>query len=313
MEIRFDPAFVEEAVFLELKARQAAGDATTAKAFRAEWDTVYEAAPTQQDRDAGFERIVRRYFRGLGLAELIESRVAEFPSLGRQVPVAVVRRVWSRKEERVELYVAGVAAGAAIGDLPSKSVLLALMPQRCVERDQTAAYLRSELMHIADMLDPAFGYEPHPLLGGDSQTEDDLIRERFQVLWNIAVDARMRARGWEGPVSPKRRLGDFERAFGSWQPERRREVFESLQGSGLLTQRRLLDLSQDAGLMRSLGEGGVRCPLCRFPSREGIRDWQGEWAAAGELIQAEYPSWRQDQGACLQCAELFASRIRMVR
>ena len=60
-------------------------------------------------------------------------------------------------------------------------------------------FLRRELLHVADMCDPAFAYSPTPELGGSCQTDNDLIRDRFRLLWDAFVEARMRRWGWVAP------------------------------------------------------------------------------------------------------------------
>lgn len=311
VEIRFDPALVEEAVFLELKRREASGDHHEAQAFHAQRSRLYGATGAADEYEARFQQLADRYFHELGCAELVTKRFEECPLVAALVQMATVQRVWSRKEERVELYVRPAPHGRASTEA-STTLLLGLQAARYLNRDELVAFLRHELMHISDMLDPAFAYDPHPEFGGECETENDLIRERFRLLWNVWVAGRMRRNEWPLPDAERSRRR-LDQAFASWEPKRREAVLQDLGSRDRCTQRELLDLAKDERLTRMLGAGGVRCPLCHFPTRDGVRAWDGELALVTQAIQADYPDWTPTQGACLQCAELYRTRVYAVR
>ena len=163
-------------------------------------------------------------------------------------------------------------------------------------------------MHVADMLDPAFAYDPHAPLGGSNEVEEDLIRERFRVLWDLWTHGRMQRRGWPTLRDDTARRQEFERAFALLASARRTALVERMIRQDRWTQRELLALATDERLTKTLGQGGVRCPLCHFPTQDGVRDWSGARAAVAEAIRADYPSWSACEGACGQCAELYRSR-----
>lgn len=311
VEIRFDPALVEEAVFLELKRRAASGDHHKARAFHAQRSRLYSATGAVDEREARFRQLAERYFYELGFSELVTKRFGEFPLVAAHVQMATVQRVWSRKEERVELYVRPVPLGRVSLEA-STTLLLGLQAARYLNRDELVAFLRHELMHTCDMLDPAFAYEPHPEFGGECETENDLIRERFRLLWNVWVAGRMRRNEWPLPGEEQIRRG-FDQAFASWEPKRCEAMLQDLGSRDRCTQRELLELAKDERLTRMLGAGGVRCPLCHFPTRDGIRAWDGEWAPIAQAIQADYPDWMPTHGACVQCAELYRGRLCVTR
>ena len=297
VEIRFDPALIEEAVFLELRSREASGDGRLVEEFHAQRSRLYGAADACE---AKFRQLAERYFHELGLSALVTKRFEEFPLVAAQVQMATIQRVWSRKEERVELY------------MRPTTLLLGLQAARYLNRDELVAFLRHELMHISDMLDPAFVYAPHPELGGECETEQDLIRERFRLLWNVWVAGRMRRNAWPIPDAERSRRG-LDRAFASWEPTRREAVCQDLGSRNGCTQRELLELAKDERLTRMLGAGGVRCPLCHFPTRDGVRAWDGAWAPIAQAIHDDYPEWTPTQGACVQCAELYRARLCLMR
>ena len=297
MELWFDPAFVEEAVWLTLRQ-------TTA--FRTEWDAVYEIAGSSQMRETAFRQLTERYFHDLGLRELFVRCLNEAPLLSQRVDGVMVRRVFCRKGERVELYMRPASSKFET----SSALLLDLQVARCLHPEELSAFLRHELLRVSDMLDPAFAYLPHPELGGTCELEDDLIRERFRVLWDLSIEARMRRRGWPVPLEAAERHREYEGAFASWEPAKRTEIRQRIETCEATTQRLLLDLACDWRLMQPLGKGGVICPLCHFPTRDGVCDWTGERALVTQLIRADFPSWEPSHGACTQCADLYRIRVR---
>lgn len=313
VEIRFDPALAEEAVFLELNRREASGDRCMAEVFHTQRNSLYVAEGAADEREARFQQLAARYFHELGFAALVTKRFEEFPLVAAHVQMARVQRVWTRKEERVELYVRPGPHGHNGPAEVSTTLLLGLQAARYLNRDELVAFLRHELMHICDMLDPAFAYEPHPEFGGECETENDLIQERVRLLWNLWVEGRMQRSGWPLPDAGNRSRRGLDRAFASWQPHRREAVFQDLGSRDCCTQLELLTLARDERLTRMLGAGGVRCPLCHFPTRHGVRGWDGEWAPVTQAIQADYPDWTPTQGACLQCAELYRTRLFTVQ
>lgn len=228
VDLRLDPALVEEAVFLALRAREASGEGKTTRAFLTEREALYEAAVSPEERERQFQALALRYFRAVGLEAAFADRFSELPLVASHVGAAVVRRVWSRKEEDVDLYVPPDALQAS-GVAGRATLLIALQASRCCDLAALVAWLRRELLRISDMVDPAFAYEPAPRLGGACETEDELIRERFRVLWSVFVETRMRRNGWaEG-----------------FEPRARQAVWDALQQRSQWTQRELLELARE--------------------------------------------------------------------
>lgn len=308
VEIRWDPAFVEEAAFLVMQAREGAGDHRMAQAFHSERSALYETGNPREALEEGFQQLAMRTFRALGLVDLFIERLAEISLLASRVRAARVRRVLSRREECVELY-----SRRLPGDGSEPALLIGLQAARCLDQRTLTAFLRHELMHVSDMLDPAFGYDPGADLAGGCGVEDDLIRNRFRVLWDLFVEGRIRRRGWEPVVKAPARRREFERLFVLWSPLERDRVFQAVGDGNPRSQKELLVLARDERLSRTLGKGGVLCPLCRFPTWEGVRDWSGEGAGVSEAIRADCAGWDPAQGACRQCFEMYRSRIPVTR
>ena len=244
VEIRFDPAFVEEAVFLELNRLATAGSRQSVSSFHREREAVYEL-PDAQQRDAAFQRLAHRTFEAFGLTGLFTARLSEFPQVPAHVELVVVRRVWNKKEEQVELYV-GRPGDAQPTLHVSTTLFIGLQAIRCLDRGKLAAFLRHELMHVADMLDPTFAYDPHPAFGGESEPENELIRERFRALWDLWVHARIRHRGWQTTLDDDVRQREVMRAFAFLSPSAQEELITAVSRQNRWTQGELLALAGGA-------------------------------------------------------------------
>lgn len=160
------------------------------------------------------------------------------------------------------------------------AVLVRLRPERFERIDALQRYLRHELGHVADQLDPAFGYADVDV--------DPPVRERFALLWSVRVDAR----AGEPLRDPDEWL---KRVQAAWPWADVRRSFQDVRDA---THAQLLAWAREPHTF--VGGGGAgRCPLCRFPTLVWGRI--GDEVAA--LIAADFASWSRDEGACGQCAE----------
>ena len=197
--VQLDPAFVEEAVFLNAKAHE--NDAL-AKSFHRDREKIYSDLD-EEHRFAAFRHLYEEYFVRMGLREIFEKILLEFPLLCQPNLLIFVKRVWSKKEEESELYVQG----------DRMSVYLGLQAIRILDPIFLNAFLCHEMMHISDMLDPDFRYTPHPDFGGEDEIKNNLIKERFRILWNLYVEARLKRRDLPTFSSEEKYKKDFEKVF----------------------------------------------------------------------------------------------------
>lgn len=303
MALRIDPAFMEEAVWLALRQPAGAAAAALGKSFQAEREALYAGACAAAARETAFQRLTAAYFERLGLQALFQEWLQEMPLLSG-LDTIVVQRVWSRKEERAELYLRESASSREL----ASALMLGLQAARCQEPSALRAWLRHEGMRASDMLEAAFAYTPQPILGGHSELEQDLIRERFHLLWERWIMVRMQRRGWGLAAAASSWERQFSRAFGAWPADERAQIIQRLQEAPGCTQATLLALAQDARGRQTLGAGGLLCPLCHFPTAQGVGDWSGRMAAALSQLRREYPWWDVSQGACRQCADMAAAQ-----
>jgi hypothetical protein len=297
MDLRLDPSFLEEAVWLML--RHPAAPPALSRSFQAEREALYAAASPAAEREEAFQRLTATYVDRLGLRALFQAWLQEMPLLHR-LEAIMVQRVWSPKEEAAELYLREAASPRE-----AASVLVLGLQAACCQEPQTLrAWLRHEGLRASDMLDTAFAYTSQPVLGGSSDMEQDLIRDRFRLLWDRWIMVRMQRRGWPLAVAPAIWERQFARAFDGWPAEARHAICRQMTDAAACTQGALLTLAQDARGLQPMGAGGILCPLCHFPTMDGVSDWSGPLAAAAEVLRRDYPWWEITQGACRQCAEL---------
>lgn len=241
-EIRFAPSFVEAAV-LEV------ADCT----FFQERSALYELKdPTMRER--AFRELAHRYFHSMDLAELFSARSREFPIVSESVELIVVREVHTAKEEGMDLYRAG-PDGREVPGVVSRAARVGIRPIRCRDRESLLSFLRYEWMHLSDILDPAFAYDPHQSTGRTNPLEDGLVRERFGALWSLWVSARMEKRWPES--KPLAMSLELEKPL-SLLPQREREALvRRVQEGRPWTQIDLLRMADDGNTLSGGGREGL--------------------------------------------------------
>jgi hypothetical protein len=178
--IEFDTAFIEEAVFLAAKYKEEGADILIQN-FHNDREKIYQSL-TDEDRNVSFQRLYGEYFQKLGIKDMFTRIVMEFPLLNQPRISLFVKKGWSKREEDTELYVDGHL----------KTVCIALMVNRILQPFCMQAIMRHELLRISDMLNPYFQYVPHINLEGKNELENNLIRDRFRILWDTYIDMRLR-------------------------------------------------------------------------------------------------------------------------
>jgi hypothetical protein len=228
-KIQFDPDFVEEAVFLY--AGRGVAPAVLVKVFHEAREGLY-AQPSGEKREQAFRIFYEEYFARFGLRAIFDNILSGFPLLSGADILIYVKKVAGRKEEEAELYVDG----------GMKTVYIGLQAIRILEREFLESFLRFELMHVCDMLDPVFRYSPHPFAeGGVAEREN--IKNRFRLLWDIYVDSRLKKRGCRPFFVEHKRKKEFQRVFFEMNEARQEEVFSRFQNSEGLSQAELLGLA----------------------------------------------------------------------
>jgi hypothetical protein len=295
--VDYEPRLVEAAVLAALRGRP------EEPTFRAECDLAY-ALDDPDLRESAFRVLHADWFARLGLAEVVLTSLDAEPTVRRGVDRCLATLARTRRDEGAELFVAAAnAEGRA-----RRTLVLSLHPETFADSGGLRALLARELLHVADMLDPAFGYAP-----GDPAAlslPPALFRARYAVLWRAAVDGRLVRRRRLQPSVRGARLREFTTTFsmlGSGVGAAFERVFD-----GTVTHADLVRLA----LHPSVGEGrppgphtGERCPLCACPTYDFEPEPERLPEALRARIRASFPAWSPAAGLCWQCADLYGARV----
>ncbi len=243
MQIEYDPALVEQAV--RLAARRSRADE---RALHAAIDPLYGMADADE-RDRAFAAAFGRCFHDLGLDALIPRLLSERPLIAAACARCVVCEAARRSAESAELYVRGEERQAGPAD---RTLVVQLTAGSLVSPEGVTPLLRRELLHVHDMLDPAFGYAAADLAA--LSRGEQVVRDRYRVLWAIAVERRLAAAGAVGEESAAglRRL--FDRAFTVEGRAPADADFAAALGIASADHERLLSIARRPERLRECGE-----------------------------------------------------------
>ncbi|MCK6459347.1 MAG: hypothetical protein L6Q95_05575 [Planctomycetes bacterium] len=268
-----DPQLVEEVVHL-----LASADERRWAVYRRRIDPLYD----RPDRDAAIPAALLQLFREWGAEGAVAAALG-----GLGVPRALLARSHRPGDEGADLLVG-----------EERTVLLRLPAGAFLDGATLARYLRHEMRHVKDMLDPKFAYERDLGASGRTRAEQELVRNRYCVLWNLAID-----RIEEPPVGAATRRAQLDRVFAALSDGQRTRLAARFEDPSLRTHPMLLAAARDP--WEFLGEprrgpvGGQPCPLCGFPTY----DWDGAPPVAA--IRADFPRWDASHGACRQCSDIY--------
>jgi hypothetical protein len=284
VKIRFDQDLID-ATFLAINPQQ-----ETSR------EELYHISDPQE-RDAAFADFYAAWFRRIGLESALAGAFAEWPVIETACEEAVFRRVHHAKDEFAELFRApGLPLRVGIGLRPST-----------VASGAFADLLRHEFCHLADMLEPEFGYPDD--IPRDPSPSGLLARERYRVLWDLSIDARL-AKRFDSSTTFPSALERDTRAFAAtftFLPETERDgLLDHLTGGQRPTHECLWAVAGDPRHLTSRASArqpGGTCPVCGFTSFE----WADESseASSAPAIQSEFPDWQPGDGCCFRCAEVY--------
>jgi hypothetical protein len=174
--------------------------------FRRERDNLYGIGDVDR-REQEFGRLHRRWFTTLGLHEAAERSITESLDGMGIAEGRVIRAVSSRDEgaDLVDSVVPGATSLSAV-------LVVRLRPEALLRADAVRALLSHELMHVRDMLDPAFGYE-RALPRDTGPLTETMLRDRYRVVWDATIDGRLTRAGRPGRSCRSERRQEFETTF----------------------------------------------------------------------------------------------------
>lgn len=341
---RCDPRLIEETVFLALRNHP------QAREFQKQRDWVYEIG-NLEERERRFGELNRSWFIRLELGNVIEEALGEQPTISACVESCFVLCAMQAKEQGAELFVAPDEPSATFEPFESPSVShcenirgdfspslplwkrgregdfsiagrsasarrtlrILLMPKSLLKPEALLRLMRHELLHIADMLDPAFAYEPTLPRTEGGPTYDTLITNRYRVLWDVTINGRMVRRGWILGSARDGQLNEFARAF-PMLAERTEDTFNLFFNGDEHSHPELAAFAFDpraaAGQAQGASAPGTHCPLCKFPTYIFEPEPNNLGSDVLQAINHDFPQWTPSLGLCKQCADLYrASRL----
>ena len=301
LNLFYDPRLIEEAVF------HAQRDSYVSAEIQERRNQIYEIADVDE-RDRRFNEINREWFDRLGLGRVIEQSLHEQPLIGAHVERCFVVGATLAKEEGAELFVAPDDVKNGHG---RRTLRLLIRPESLLNAEELHDFLRHELFHIGDMLDPAFAYEPTLPKAEGGPTYDTLITNRYRVLWDVTIAGRMLRRGWCATTVRDRELNDFRHAFPMLNGECE-NFFGRFFDAALPRHKDLAAFAFDpraaTDSFSNHAVAGTHCSLCRFPTHAFEAEPANLGAEVLAAIKEDFPDWTTAKGLCGQCADLYRGR-----
>ncbi len=271
MHIELDPVLLEDVVFLAIQCREQLGDRSMVEKYHRRVDALYELPHEGDQRELAFRDAHAEFFSKLGLERMIRGPLAEFPLLEEKLERVTFLKAAARKQEGAELF---VRQDDRTGSRLNRVAVVRLRAELFLDPDLLSRLLRHELYYICDMVDPAFGYRPDLGETGESIAQQNLVRDRYRVLWSMYIDARL-VRAERAPaavLSGQQRL--LTRAFDGFGDRDTRAMFETISNATSLTHADLLALAKSG--TANPAAGGVDLSLGSCAPRLSTKSSQTE-------------------------------------
>jgi len=295
-----DPVLAEEAVL-----RMVAG-CPEERGFRRGRTRLYERP--LEEREAAFASFHLEWFKTLGLEQQLRNPLEELPILAEHCSRCAVSRARNRDDQGADLLV-----DDAVPSREGRTVAVRLLPIAFADPDWLLSFLRFELLHVADMIDPQFGYEPRFGSSLPGPCHEQLLRDRYRVLWDVRIAGLLARRGAADSALVDRVRETFFRCFPMLTPEEAERVIAKLFAGEWRTHAELVAFAVAPGgrAERARLAPGMRCPLCRFPTYAPEPAPEQLPSEVIEQVRADFPDWHPSDGLCIQCADLYRARISL--
>jgi hypothetical protein len=302
LNIFYGPRLIEEAVF------HAQRDSYVSAEIHERRNRIYEIKDDMDERDRRFNELNRDWFERLGLGKVIEQCLQEQPLIGAHVERCFVVGATQAKEEGAELFVTpdDVKSGHE-----RRTLRLLIRPESLLNEEALRPFLRHELFHISDMLDPTFAYEPTLPKAEGGPTYDTLITNRYRVLWDVTIAGRMARHGWCNAIVRDQEINNFRHAFPMLDAESD-EFFKRFFDAAEPRHQELAAFAfgprAATDSVSNQAVAGTHCSLCRFPTHTFESAPANLGAEVLAAIKADFPDWTAIKGLCVQCADLYRGR-----
>jgi hypothetical protein len=313
MNIEYDTSLTESVVLQEIEKRERRGDPGLLNNYHEKVDPLYELDPL--DREEEFENVHEQIFLDLGYGKLIKEAIEEFPLLNDKVSDIYINI--SLVTEEADLMKRDFDD---TGDL--RKIKIKIRAEMFSSPEELRMVLRHELMHVIDMLDEAYGYDTKiPAL---NTVEENFIRERYKILWDIYIDSRLGREGKKTIAGRDKRFSEFSVIYQKIPYSQRLVMFDNLWGRERMTHGEILGMAGDLmNMVTAVGDTsavelvkekkrgyqpGSPCPLCQFPTYNWAKELNLEDEDEKRLysaIRVDFPGWEPQEGACERCVELY--------
>ncbi|MDA1190368.1 MAG: hypothetical protein O3A46_01645 [Candidatus Poribacteria bacterium] len=284
----------------------------------------------KRDRASAFDTLHRDMFDRFGFPSLVKELLDDFPILREQVGSVLIGSASSGKDESVDL-----DTGVNHTDR-KRRIGMRLQPERFIDLIRLRQRLRVEWLQLQDTIDPTFQYDTSQRWDDLPPMEQNILRDRYGALWNIAVEGRLARQFGENERARMNLLDQFNRLYRKHPDNVRDVVFQRLWDEGVTPHPSLVALTENRRAFGEFYSGrsveslsdereqdiseeivpnvGDPCPLCRFPTYRWViraATLNGEGAktvGVGEIferIQAEHPNWKPEYGVCERCYERY--------
>ena len=327
MDIRFQPALLQEVIDSFVEKTEREGDPSYYKEFHELADPIYEKY-SLDDREAEFKKLYQYLFGIWGFSDIIRDAFNEFPTLKAKVGIVLIKGVLKEDQEGVDILrkwrTVKQDMARKFEEQGLKGMGIKLIPRRFYDPALTR-YCRHELMHIADMLDEKFQYDPDTKVG-QNPGEETLILHRYRVLWCLNLDSRLVRAGKDPMLGREDRFKEFRSWYRKIPAAQIKSVFEGLWQTDYLTHSELIEMATDTVrvIERAVDvEGsdlpavqnkvmlmpGFPCPLCLFPTYSWVEDMDTKIETyVLDFIRENHPGWDIEYGACDRCVEVYKLR-----
>jgi hypothetical protein len=189
-------------------------------------------------------------------------------------------------------------------------VIVRVLPATLADGALALSFFRCELLTIADILDPAFEYQPRLTASSLGPLESRRIQDRISMLWRCSVQGRLVREGKLPAEQRNQSLAQFRILLPSLE-DRTQECFERIFAGPRPLHSVFVALATEPevafGLQRRSMLRRRRCPLCGFHTADfepGVRDLPYLVCRA---IYLDFPGWKAEMGLCRLCANLYRS------
>ncbi|MEK7842333.1 MAG: hypothetical protein AAB197_06620 [Deltaproteobacteria bacterium] len=321
MNILYDAKLTEAVVRQEIEKKERKGDLSLMEEYHKQVDPIYEIDDVI-DREDEFDALYEKFFlNNLGYGKVIKVVFDEFPFLNDKISDVYVNMDLMREEANLM---------KKDSDDPSnlRKIKFKMRAEIFDDTNELKKALRHELMHVKDMLDDDYGYDTK-VSAGLNTTEENFVRDRYKILWDVYIDSRLIKEGRETLESKEKRFAWFSGIYRKIPYPQKVVMFDNFWNKEKITHKEILDMATD--MMKAVpllgGDAadtdlekaeiekekmsywsGRPCPLCQFPTYKWADDIKLQDENAKKLqnaIKADFPKWTAEEGACERCAELY--------